>query len=339
MMAKNKQDNLVVIGGGGGVSQIMLGAQPYFAHRTAVVAVTDTGRSTGVARALSGIPAPGDLRNTLARLAADPDSLFAKLLQHRFHSQDVPALEGMAFGNLLIAALTEVTGDFGIAVAMVAELVQSTAQILPVSLVNTNLCAELEDGSIMEHELAVRGRDKPPIHRLFLADPTAPANPQVLQAIGNAAIVAIGPGSFFTSVMATLLFVGIGQALQQTKATVVFLCNTTTQSGQTDGFCTLDHVQRLHDLLGAGVVDVALINRSEHIPAEVVARYAADGIHLLQPDDREIASIAALGIEPMVDDYTEPPTEGRTLWNKQDTIRHNPAYVGEILWKVVQNYA
>ncbi len=331
----------MVIGGGGGVSQIVLGAQPYFAHRTAVVAVTDTGRSTGVARALSSIPAPGDLRNTLAHLAANPDSLFAKLLQHRFHSQDVPSLEGMAFGNLLIAALAEVTGDFGIAVAIVAELVQSTAQVLPVSLVDTNLCAKLENGSIMEHELAVRGRDKPPIRHLFLADPTAPANPQVLQAIGNADIVAIGPGSFFTSVMATLLFVGMGQALQQTKATVVFLCNTTTQSGQTDGFCTLDHVQRLHDLLGAGVVDVALINRSEHIPADVVARYAADGIHLLQPDDSEIARIAALGIAPMVDDYTEPPTEGqrRALWNKQDTIRHNPAYVGEILWKVVQSYA
>jgi uncharacterized cofD-like protein len=339
MKTKTNEYRLVVLGGGGGVSQIILGARRYFAHCTAVVAVTDTGRSTGIARALAGIPAPGDLRNTLARLAADPNALFPTLLQHRFHSHDVPALEGMAFGNLLLAALAEVTGDFGLAVDTVATLVNSTAQVLPVSLVNTNLCAELENGSIMEHELAVRGLDKPAIRRVFLAEPAAPANPQVLHAIGNADIVALGPGSFFTSVLATLLFAGIVHALQQTSAKVVFLCNTTTQPGQTDGFSALNHIQHLVQVLGMGILDVALINRSAHIAPAVLAQYAADGLHLLQPNDHEIANIAAMGIEPLVGDYTEQPTPGRTLWNKLDTIRHDPDVVGETLWKVVQTYA
>ncbi len=331
--------NLVAIGGGGGTSHVLRDAQPYFANRTAVIAVTDTGRSTGIARALANIPAPGDLRNTLATLSENPESLFAQLLQHRFFpSEAIPALDGMAFGNLLIAALTEMTGDFAKSIDIIADLIQSTAHILPVSTINTHLCAELQDGSIMENELAVRGHNKAPIKRLFLADSPAPAYAPVLEAIAQADVVAIGPGSFFTSVMATLLFDGIVEALQQTHATVAFVCNSTTQPGQTDVYRVVDHVAYLVDVLGPGVLDVALINRSDHVDTQVLQEYAAEGLHLLHPDEAEIAHVRTMGIRPIVRDYVKMIQPKQPIWNKQDTIRYDPTLLGYTLWRVIASH-
>ncbi len=325
---------LVVLGGGRGASQVLLGARPYFADLTAVVAVTDTGRSTGVARTLADIPAPGDLRNTLTALAHDPEALLPRLLEYRLRSATFPALDGMAFGNLLLAALTQMTGDFAGAVATTATLIGCTARVLPISTANTHLCAELEDGRVMQNELEVRGLHKAPIRRLFLADPSAPTYPPVLEALAQADMVVIGPGSLFTSVLATLLFDGLVTALRQTRAEVVFVCNTTTQPGQTDHYRVIDHVQRVTELLGSGVLNTVLVNRSEVLDLELLAQYAVEGIHLLQPTDAELADIAAQGIRTLVQDYAEMTGGKRELWNKQDTIRHDPALIGLALYKL-----
>ncbi|MGQ9927040.1 MAG: gluconeogenesis factor YvcK family protein [Chloroflexaceae bacterium] len=325
---------LVAIGGGGGVSQVLLGARPYFSTLTAAIAVTDTGRSTGIARTIADMPAPGDVRNTLATLARDPDSLLARLMQHRLHSSAVPVLDGMAFGNLLIAALTQMIGDFAEAVEAASLMLDCTARILPISTVNTHLCAELEDGSVAENELAVRALNKAPIHRLYLSTPQAPANPAVIQAILQADVVTIGPGSFFTSVLATLLFDHVREALRDTRATVVFICNTTTQPGQTDGFSVADHVRHLVNLLGPGVLDIALINRSNQLDPQVIAEYAAEGLHMLEPNEEELAQIGKLGVRPLVRNLAEATEGKRTLWNKQDTIRHDPTLIGLALWKI-----
>lgn len=325
---------LVAIGGGGGVSQVLLGARPYFSSLTAAIAVTDTGRSTGIARALADMPAPGDIRNTLAALARDPDSLLARLMQYRLRSPSIPALDGMAFGNLIIAALTQMTGDFAEAVEAASLMLGCTARVVPISTVNTHLCAELEDGSIVEGELAVRSLNKPPISRVYLSTLDAPANPAALHAIMQADVVALGPGSFFTSVMANLLFAGVVEALRETPATVVFIANTTTQPGQTDGFTVADHVRRLVEQLGPGVLDIALINRSDHLDPRVVAEYAAEGLYLLDPSQADLDSIARLGVRPLVRNLAENSGGKRVLWNKQDTIRHDPAMVGLTLWKI-----
>jgi uncharacterized cofD-like protein len=286
-----------------------------------------------------GMPAPGDLRSTLASLAAEPESLFVRLLQHRFNSPDVSAMHGMAFGNLLLAAMTQLTGDFTESVRLLSEQVKSMAQILPVSSADTNLCAELEDGSIREHELEVRGLNKPRIRRVFLADPTARAYPPVLDAIAQANVVVIGPGSFYTSLLSTLLFDGVVEALRNTPATVAFVCNTTTQPGQTDGYTTFDHVQAMLDVLGPGALDVALINRSDTIDPALLSQYESEGLHLLRPDDDEIARIAALGVRPLVRDFVEKTEGKRELWEKLDTLRHDLEVLEMALWKLALDHA
>jgi uncharacterized cofD-like protein len=324
---------LVAIGGGGGAGLVLRGALPFFDQLTGIIAVTDTGRSTGLARAIASIPAPGDVRSTIAAVASEPSALLPRLLQHRLRAGALPELEGMAFGNLMLGALAQLTGDFGQAVALLAQLVGTEAAVLPVSTADTQLCAELADGSVVTGELHVRGLNKPPIRRLFLADEGAPAYAPALEAIAEADIVALGPGSHFTTVLATLLFAGVREALRDTRALVVYICNTTTQPGQTDGYTAFDHVARLVELLGPGALDAALLNRSEH-DAATLARHAADGVHLLRPDDDELARIAALGVRPLARDLAEHEASGRQLWNKQDTIRHDPEVIGMALHKL-----
>jgi uncharacterized cofD-like protein len=327
----NNSLHIVAIGGGGGATQVLKAAQSFADKLTAIIAVTDTGRSTGLARRIGRIPAPGDLRATIAAFATDP--LIADLLQHRFDGAGLPQLEGMAFGNLLLAALAQVTGDFAAAVEQTARLAGCAVDVLPVATADTQLCAELDDGTIVEGELEVRGLHKPPIARLFLRE-AAPAHPPALGAIRSADLVVLGPGSLFTTVLASLLFGELVEALQKARGQIVYICNTTTQSGQTEGFTALDHVRRIVAALGPGTLDAALINRSQP-DAATIARYAAEGLHLMRPDDAEIAAITALGMRPIVRDLTEGAGEQRALWNKQDTIRHDPAALQAALRELI----
>jgi len=323
--------HIVAIGGGGGATQVLKAAQQLAERLTAIIAVTDTGRSTGLARAIGGIPAPGDLRATIAAFATDP--LIADLLQHRFSGAGIPQLEGMAFGNLLIAAFARVTGDFDAAIRNVAQLAGCSVAALPVATANTDICAELADGTIVAGELQVRGLGKPPIKRLFLRDAT-PANPAALSAIRGADLLVIGPGSLFTSLLANLVFGGVAQAVRDCRGTVVYICNTTTQPGQTDGYTALEHVARIVEALGPGALDVALINRSQP-DRDQLARLAAEGIFPLQPSDAEIAAIRALGVDPIVRDFGEPAGSQRALWNKQDTVRHDMAALSAVLHELL----
>ncbi len=323
--------HIVAIGGGGGATQVLKAAQQQADRLTAIIAVTDTGRSTGLARAIGDIPAPGDLRATIAAFATDP--LIADLLQHRFSGAGIPQLEGMAFGNLLIAALARVTGDFDLAIQQIAQLAGCSVAALPIATANTDICAELADGTIVAGELQVRGLGKPPIKRLFLRD-AAPANPAALGAIRDADLLVIGPGSLYTSLLANLIFGGVAEAVRACRGTVIYICNTTTQPGQTDGYTAQDHVARIAEALGPGALDVVLINRSQPDPAQL-ARLAAEGIFPLQPSDTEIAAIRALGVEPVVRDFGEPAGSKRALWNKQDTVRHDTAALGAVLCELL----
>lgn len=323
--------HIVAIGGGGGATQVLQAAAPLAAVRTAVIAVTDTGRSTGLARHIGSMPAPGDLRATIAAFAGD--RFVAEVLNHRFDGAGIPALAGMAFGNLLIAALTRVTGNFATAIEHTARLAASSVRVLPVSTANATLCAELADGALVEGEFEVRAPGKPSIVRLFLREP-ADAYPPALDAIRSADLVVLGPGSLWTSVLACVQFTGVAEALADSCGTVVYVCNTTTQPGQTDGYRCIDHVQRVVEVLSPGTIDVALINRSDPDPA-ALRQYAEEGVHLLHPNDDEIAAIRALGVIPLVRALTEPAGQRRVLWNKQDTIRHDTGALEAALREVL----
>jgi uncharacterized cofD-like protein len=323
---------VVAIGGGGGAQQVLRGMLAYGADLAAVIAVTDTGRSTGVARALVDMPAPGDLRSTIAALALDPANQLAGLLDYRLSTSAIPALDGMAVGNLLLAALTQRLGDFALAVEALQRLAGCAAQVLPVSTANTQLCAQLADGTRVEGELAVRGLAKPPIRQLFLREP-APAFGPALAAIAAADLVVIGPGSLYTTLLATLLFEGMAEALASTPATVVYVANTTAQPGQTDGLSLADHVAALVELLGPGVLDVVLLNSAP--PPAHAAALAAAGVHPLHAGDDACAAIAALGPRVVLRPLAEHAVPARQLWNKVDTIRHHPARLGAALYDII----
>ena len=322
---------LVVIGGGRGSSLVALAAQKDFASIEVLVATTDTGRSTGVARSLlPAMPAPGDLRNGLATLASDDRNLASRLLQYRFQSHEHPALDGMALGNLLLVALTDLLGDLNQASDLLNQQLQTQASVRPIATVAAQLCADLEDGSQRVGELAVRGLHKAPIARLYL-DHEAPANPAALDAITAADLVALGPGSFYTSVLASSLFAGVREALANTKAKVVWISNTTTQPGQTDGMNLAAHVSAAVKTLGDGVIDYALLNDSPDLDPATIAGYAAQGLHLLRPDEANVATITALGVTPIVGDFAERRTASAELWQKLDSICHEPSLLGKAL--------
>ncbi|MFQ3631376.1 gluconeogenesis factor YvcK family protein [Roseiflexus sp.] len=322
---------VVAIGGGGGATCVLHAVVSFAASRSAVIAVTDTGRSTGLARQIGAMPAPGDLRATIAAFAGD--RLMAEALNHRFDGAGVPALEGMAFGNLLIAALNRLTGDFATAIEHTARLAASTVRVLPVSTANATLCAVLADGTRVEGEFGVRAPGKPPIARLFLHEP-ADAYAPALDAIRNADLVVLGPGSLWTSVLACVQFTGVAEALAECRGTVAYVCNSTTQPGQTDGYRCIDHVRRVVEALGPGVLDAVLINASEPDPV-VLHSYAEEGLHLLRPDDDEIASIRMLGVMPLVRELVREAGPRRALWNKQDTIRYETEALGTALYEIV----
>ncbi|MDQ3098995.1 MAG: YvcK family protein [bacterium] len=327
---------LVAIGGGNGTTQVILSSRPYFKELAAVVGVTDFGRSTGVARAIGKIPAPGDIRNTIANLALNPDEPIVKLLQHRFGGDAIPQLEGMAVGNLLLAALSQMSGSFSESVLELQHLVGCMAEILPVSDMNVDLCAELEDGTITHNELETRGTNKSPIKRLFLSKSPAPALNLVLEKIKQADLVVIGPGSFYTSIVATLVFEGMKEALKECKGNVIYICNTTTQPGQADSFTATDYITKMCRFLGDGVVDYALVSKNVTISREVLQKYAADGIRVLQPDATEVAHFLALPCKVIYEDFAENPQDKREIWNKLDTIRHDHEKLGKVLNSLIK---
>lgn len=328
----------VVLGGGGGAS-VALRAIPDSYEKTAIIAVTDTGRSTGVARQLGGgMPAPGDIRATIATYARN--QTIAQLMQHRFDGQGDAQFTGMALGNLMLAALYRESGDFAQAVATLAMLADCAVTVLPVTTHSTQLCAHLIDGSDHVGEVAVRAPHKAPIAVCRL-EPAVPAYPLACQAIIDADLVVIGPGSFFTTIHAVLLPDGICEALHQCRGKVIFVSNTTTQTGQTEHLDNVGHVAMLVALLGSGVLDVVLLNNRLASRAQI-ARLATEGLKQLDLDASDVASIAALGVRAIPWPLIESDSGQRTLWNKQDTLRHDAralrAAILRVLYKGEENH-
>jgi uncharacterized cofD-like protein len=310
----------------------MRGLREHDCEITGLIAVTDSGRSTGKIRIALDVPAPGDIRSALTVLA-DGDPTLVALMEQRFATERSEDLNGMAFGNLFLAALTQQEGSFLRAVEEASRLLRLRGRILPVTLYNTHLCAELVDGTVVEGEVNVRGQGKAPIRRLYLSDADVEPVAGAVEAIEEADLVVLGPGSLYTTICACLLVTGISRAIARSDALAVYVANTTRSPGQTDTLTLADHVSEVLRYLGGGGLDVVLVN-DDPPPPKLIEHYTRQGLLYLEPTAPELARIRGLGVEtvqaPVIDKWSPP----RELWQKFDTIRHHPDRVADALLRL-----
>jgi uncharacterized cofD-like protein len=247
---------IVAIGGGTGLSNLLRGLKGYSANITAIVAVADDGGSSGRLRQQLGIVPPGDIRNCIAALA-DAEPLMTQLMQYRFPPGS--GLDDHAFGNLFIAAMTAVTGDFEEAVRESNRVLAVRGQVLPATSVPLNLGAVLASGRRLQGQVAISHAEEP-IERVTIEPDDVRANPEALERILEADLVVIGPGSLFSSVLPNLLISDIRDALSAASGVRIYVCNVATQPGETDSFTAAEHLEALFAHVGDDLVDYALVN-------------------------------------------------------------------------------
>ncbi len=317
LMAHGKR--VVVIGGGTGLSTMLRGIKRYTANIVAVVTVTDDGGSSGRLRTELGILPPGDIRNCLIALA-DAEGAMTALLQYRFGSES-GTLGGHSVGNLLIAAMTQITGDFEQAVKEISKVLAIRGRVLPSTLSHVNLRAEMEDGSCIEGETAIVAHPAR-IRRMHLKPPDPPAPPEVIEAIRQADVIVLGPGSLFTSVIPNLLVPAITDALCATDAIRIYVCNVMTQPGETEGFTASDHVRAIEAHTGKRVFDYVLVNTRMPSP-EMLERYRAGGQDVVIPD---VDRIRAMGYKVVTGDFI----------SESDFVRHDPVRLAEAILRLAK---
>ena len=313
---------IVAAGGGTGLPRVLAGLAPGVEPEdgrpvdvTAIVTTADDGGSSGELRRAYGTPAPGDVRNCLVALSAG-ESPLAAIFQHRF---DGGALAGHTVGNVVLTALAQRLGDFGRAVAAAGALLGTAGRVLPGASGPAELVATLDDGRVVRGECAI-ARAGGRVREVRLARPVdAPA--EAVRAVLAADVVVLGPGSLYSSVLASLLAGGMAEALRATAATRVLVVNLFTQPGETDGYRASDHVRAVVEHLG-DVVDVALVHRPP-LPGALVAGQAAAGA---EPVALDRGALEALGVVPRVADLLAPG----------DVARHDPQKVARALLAIAR---
>jgi uncharacterized cofD-like protein len=274
---QSRELKIVVIGGGSGSSSVLRGLKHRTPNLAAVVTMFDSGGSSGLLHTEFGYPPLGDLRQCMLGLSEDSESNRAlrDLLDFRFQLES--SLHGHSLGNLLLAALTTIGMDLELAIDEMSRLLHITGRVIPVALEHADLCAELDNGEIVvgESNIDLRGKSYPRIKRVFL-EPSVIASPRAIEAILEADVVVLGPGDLFTSIVPNLLAQGIPEALAQTRATRIYVCNLMTKLGETDDFKASDFVRQVVRYLNGPHLDWALINTQE-IPPSVRQAYFAEG--------------------------------------------------------------
>ena len=312
-----KGPNVVVIGGGHGLSVLLRGMKTVTSNVTAIVTVADDGGSSGRLREDLGILPPGDLRNCLVALA-DTEPLMEKLFQYRFEGKG--ALAGHSFGNLFIAAMHGVTGDMETALQKSSKVLAVKGNVLPASKESVRLDAIMEDGTIVEGESKIPEAHKK-IKRVKLFPEKVPAVKAAIKAIKNADAIILGPGSLYTSIMPNLLVDGISEALIKSKAIKIYICNVMTQSGETDDYTASMHVKAILDHAGRGAVDYALVNGRE-ISEGMKEFYKKENAYPVKIDEDEIN---ALGVGFVKADMID----------ENEVIRHNPDKLAKSVMRMV----
>lgn len=287
-MGKNKT-NIVVIGGGTGLSTLLRGLKKYPFSITAIVTVADDGGSSGRLRDDYDIPPPGDIRNVIAALS-DAEPLVEQMFQYRF-SQSVD-LGGHSLGNLMLTALTDITGDFSHAISEMSKVLKVHGKVLPAANKKVTLYAELVDGSIIAGESKIPNAQLP-IKRVFLEPNDVKPLPEAIRAIHSADIILIGPGSLYTSIIPNLLVKEIGKAVIEAKGRKIYICNLMTQKGETIRYSATDHVKAINDHLGSPCLNAILVNNYE-LPLPIQENYKEENA---EPVAVDIEDLEKLGLE------------------------------------------
>jgi uncharacterized cofD-like protein len=290
---RRRGPKIVAIGGGTGLSTLLRGLKDQTDALTAIVTVADDGGSSGRLRKELGLLPPGDFRNCIAALA-EVEPLMGLLLEYRFGGG--LGLNGHSFGNLFIAAMAGITGDFAQAIRMSSRVLAVRGRILPSTMQAVTLCAELsqaKDGTNAQHHIEGESRIPKagaPIERVFLQPDDVPGFGEAVRALLDADVIVVGPGSLYTSILPNLLVKDIASAFRASAALKVYVCNLATQAGETDGYSALDHVQALESHLGEDLFDCVLVNDNLEVqtPANwnaAMVQPTGDGRHPLYPSD------------------------------------------------------
>lgn len=317
----SKGPRIVVIGGGSGQSVLLQGLKEYTSNITAIVTVADSGGSSGRLRDTFDILPPGDIRNCLVALA-DAESLVRELFQYRF-AKDIPELGGHSFGNLFLTALTQVTGDFERAIKSASEVLAIRGRVLPSTFEKICLVAQYEDGSRISGEADIPSAGKR-IKRVFL-DPEKPvACEEAVEAIREAQIIFLGPGSLYTSIIPNLLVPGISRALKEASAPKIYVCNVMTQKGETDGYSVYDHIKAILEHAGQGTLSFCVVN-STTIPQDALDKYAEEGAKQVFWGD--LRKIEDLGVKVVLGNVVDI----------SGVIRHNPHKIYNLVREFIQD--
>lgn len=293
---KNFGKKIVTIGGGTGNSILLRGVKNFTSNITTIVTVADDGGGSGVLREDLGMLPPGDIRNCLVALA-NTEPIMEKLINYRFSNGQ---LKGQSLGNLLIAAMNDICGDFNEAIKEISNVLAITGKVLPMTLDNVKLFAELEDGSTIEGESNItflNRKNGGKIKRVYTSPKLILPLKESIDSIMDADIVLLGPGSLYTSIIPNLLVTDISQALKKTKAEVVYILNIMTQPGETNGYSVTDHVAAIIDHANSNIIDKIVVNSKE---VDKYAKYRYKSIENSTPiyitdEDRE--DMKKLGIE------------------------------------------
>jgi len=323
----------VVIGGGTGSFALLNGLKHYTQNLTALVNMVDDGGSTGSLRDELGVLPPGDARQCLVALSQS--SKVRELFNYRFTDG---SLKGHAFGNLFLTALEKLTGNFADAIETASEVLRVQGKVVPATLDNVRLKMTWPDAQTVlngERVIDMEHFAHDPRQATLSLEPAAQANPIALQAIMEADVVAIAPGDLYTSLGPVLVAQGYRQALRDTKAKVVYVCNLVTKKGQTDGFSAQTHAAEIERFVGEPVIDVLLYNKSNPSP-DLLEKYAKKGEYWVEADPKELAKqhYRAIGGDFLAPTVTQKNKSGDPLASHRTLIRHNTDKVARTLMKL-----
>jgi uncharacterized cofD-like protein len=310
---------VVVIGGGTGLPVLLRGLKRHPIDISAIVTVADDGGSSGRLRDSLDIPPPGDIRNVLAALS-EVEPLVEQMFQHRFETTN--ELSGHALGNLIIAALASITGDFVHAIQEMSRVLNVKGKVLPSANQSVILKAEMEDGTIVTGESTIPKAGKK-IKRVFLEPDSIKPLGETLRAIKEADLIVMGPGSLYTSILPNLLVPGIGDAVCRAKAKKMYICNIMTQAGETLDYSASDHVKALYDHLETPSIDYILVNKKQ-VPDEVQARYNEEQA---SPVHFDVDKLKAMGLEVIAEEI---------LSYDNHLVRHNTEKVADIIYSYLK---